>query len=386
MAAAAFYPAYKMSTPKFLRGSELTPENPSDPLYTITRGRYSNCEGTDGVVYRARMMLPGGRCVDVALKVAKFLDEAKLTRFKRECDVYGKLAALNLPFFLPLLAKGAVGKIPFQVFPWGGPDLLSELSTRKFTLEESFKFLFMTALFLKVLHENGWVYTDLKEENLLVKGDSLFPIDLGCARQPEDSNPSPRGTLPSASPEVILRTSPRPAEDLFAAGCVFVSIAFPPSLYPPFQDPTNRLFYLHAAKRLLGDNWVDPKDIEQSPVKADYFEESGELRPVPPFDMESLDTKLARLSSSDPSADLARRLVRQMIAPEKKRISAAALVAEIGLAFTLVPRPLPGGCTATYLGIEFPASSDAATPPRSESTATDSCAAGAGGSPSSEGT
>lgn len=78
---------------------------------------------------------------------------------------------------------------------------------------------------LAVLHDRGLVYSDMKPDNVIHRGDRVVLIDLGGVQRPDDPDRAPVTTKGYAAPEVEDGGGPTVAHDVHTVGRTLAELA-----------------------------------------------------------------------------------------------------------------------------------------------------------------
>ena len=164
---------------------------------------------------------------DVAVAVIKTegLDDAGLTRVKREAQAMGKLG--DHPNIVTIHDIGDDGGQPYIVSQYmGGGDLESVLNKapdRRLAIPETMRIAQQVVLGLAHAHSRGIIHRDLKPGNIWLTEDGTPKIgDFGLAVSLERSRLTMEGmmvgTVAYMAPEQALGRSPDARSDLYSLG------------------------------------------------------------------------------------------------------------------------------------------------------------------------
>lgn len=168
-------------------------------------------------------------------------------RFLREARA---AAQLQHPNILPVLNSGFDAGFAYMVMPYiSGGTLESRISDgHGLTLSQVASYLTQIAGALDFAHDHGVVHRDIKPNNVLVQGDTVFVTDFGIARIC-DSEDGPFTSAPATltvagqvlgtpcymAPEQLNTHSVGPAADIYALGVTLYQLV---TGHVPFDAPT----------------------------------------------------------------------------------------------------------------------------------------------------
>ncbi len=213
---------------------------PDLPSGTILRDRFRILgvlgRGGMGTVYRATDLLKEeahDRDTTIALKVLKpGIVDADITfmALQREARRAQQLAHPNI---VTVFDFDRADKVIFMTMEFmRGRGLECLLEDGKMPMEEVRRITREVAQGLAYAHKQGIVHSDLKPENVFVLDDGRVKIlDFGIARAWQSEHKdfveeAIAGCTPAyASPEVMSRKQPSPADDVYALACVISQMA-----------------------------------------------------------------------------------------------------------------------------------------------------------------
>jgi len=268
---------------------------------------------------------------DVAVAVIKTegLDEAGLSRVKREAQAMGKLG--DHPNIVTIHDIGDDGGQPYIVSQYmGGGDLdgmLNRTPDRRLPISRAIQIAQQVQQGLAHAHERGIIHRDLKPGNIWLTADGTAKIgDFGLAVSLDRSRLTMEGmmvgTVAYMPPEQALGRQPDARSDLYSLGCV------------TYEMVTGRAPF-------LGDDPVAiiSQHINTAPVAPSWH------NPQVPRSLESL---ILRLLAKDPNER-----------PESAAAIPQALQAIVGSASTTAPvaadsdvNPLDRLATGIFVGRE----------------------------------
>lgn len=171
-----------------------------------------------------------------AMSKAYIVEQNLLQHVKREKDIMSKLSC---PSLVNLVGTGQDGNYVYMMMEaiMGG-ELFSYLQARGKLLEEHHARFYAAGviLALQYLHEHGYVYRDLKPENLLIDTTGYIKMtDFGFAKPlaPGEKTYTLCGTPEYLAPEVIMNHGHNMSADWWATGVLVFELL---SGAPPFYD------------------------------------------------------------------------------------------------------------------------------------------------------
>ncbi|MFO1462313.1 MAG: protein kinase [bacterium] len=187
--------------------------------------------GAGGTVYLARdPSLPDAP--PVALKIVAAEAETDLSATRALLHEFRALSALRHRHLAQVYDLGCEGKLWYLSSEYvEGVDILQ--ACRGANLNTIFQLVVQILRALDYLHCKGVLHLDLKPSNILVTDPdacgelSVKLIDFGSAtlrQRGVDTKGEFVGTLPYASPEMILEQTPSPASDLYSLGILLHQI------------------------------------------------------------------------------------------------------------------------------------------------------------------
>ncbi|MDP9180708.1 MAG: protein kinase [Chloroflexota bacterium] len=203
---------------------------------------------------------------DVAVAVIKTdgLDEAGLSRVKREAQAMGKLG--DHPNIVTIHDIGDDGGQPYIVSQYmGGGDLeavLNKAPDRRLSIAETMRISQQVVLGLAHAHSRGIIHRDLKPGNIWLTDDGTPKIgDFGLAVSLDRSRLTMEGmmvgTVAYMAPEQALGRSPDARSDLYSLGCVTYEMV---TGRPPFlgDDPV-AIISQHINTAAVAPSWHNPE-------------------------------------------------------------------------------------------------------------------------------
>ena len=203
---------------------------------------------------------------DVAVAVIKTdgLDEAGLSRVKREAQAMGKLG--DHPNIVTIHDIGDDGGQPYIVSQYmGGGDLeavLNKAPDRRLSIPETMRIAQQVVLGLAHAHSRGIIHRDLKPGNIWLTEDGTPKIgDFGLAVSLDRSRLTMEGmmvgTVAYMAPEQALGRAPDARSDLYSLGCVTYEMV---TGRPPFlgDDPV-AIISQHINTAPVAPSWHNPE-------------------------------------------------------------------------------------------------------------------------------
>ena len=116
-----------------------------------------------------------------------------------------------------------------------GPDLEKD---RNYSIPELIRFYMQVALGLQYLHDNGFIHTDIKPNNIVIHKRRIAKIvDLGISRRCGVPSGRVQGTVQSIAPEQVLKLHLDERTDIYNLGAAFYYV-FRGEFMPPPVVPT----------------------------------------------------------------------------------------------------------------------------------------------------
>jgi class 3 adenylate cyclase len=203
---------------------------------------------------------------DVAVAVIKTdgLDEAGLSRVKREAQAMGKLG--DHPNIVTIHDIGDDGGQPYIVSQYmGGGDLeavLNKAPDRRLSIPETMRIAQQVVLGLAHAHSRGIIHRDLKPGNIWLTEDGTPKIgDFGLAVSLDRSRLTMEGmmvgTVAYMAPEQALGRAPDARSDIYSLGCVTYEMV---TGRPPFlgDDPV-AIISQHINTAAVAPSWHNPE-------------------------------------------------------------------------------------------------------------------------------
>lgn len=198
--------------------------------------------GMVGLVLRARHTESGKVCAIKSMPKTQIIENGEeehvmaerkaLEELKHAPFVCNYYTAFQDPWALYLVVEDCVGDM-FDLFNRSGLPGIGQIKV----------YTAQVLLGLEYIHNAGYVYRDMKPENLLLRSDGSITIgDFGFARKLEKGQRAYTicGTPDYLAPELILHQGCTRAADIWAFGVlVFEMIAG----FPPFRDRQRRELY-----------------------------------------------------------------------------------------------------------------------------------------------
>ncbi len=203
---------------------------------------------------------------DVAVAVIKTdgLDEAGLSRVKREAQAMGRLG--DHPNIVTVFDIGDDGGQPYIVSQYmAGGDLdglLNKMPDRRLPVQEAVRIAQQVQQGLAHAHERGIIHRDLKPGNIWLTEDGTAKIgDFGLAVALDRSRLTMEGmmvgTVAYMPPEQALGRQPDARSDLYSLGCVTYEMV---TGRPPFlgDDPV-AIISQHINTAPVAPSWHNPE-------------------------------------------------------------------------------------------------------------------------------
>src|SRR5438093_166015 len=203
---------------------------------------------------------------DVAVAVIKTdgLDEAGLSRVKREAQAMGRLG--DHPNIVTVFDIGDDGVQPYIVSQYmGGGDLdgmLSKAPNRRLPILDAMQIAWQVVQGLAHAHGRGIIHRDLKPGNIWLSEDGVPKIgDFGLAVSLDRSRLTMEGmmvgTVAYMAPEQALGRQPDARSDLYSLGCVTYEMV---TGRPPFlgDDPV-AIISQHINTAAVAPSWHNPE-------------------------------------------------------------------------------------------------------------------------------
>jgi predicted Ser/Thr protein kinase len=156
------------------------------------------------------------------------LDPARKAALLKEAELLGKLSSPCFPRLIDLIPDGPTLVLERK----SGLTADKSPASDRATVDG---WLMQLLQGLCELEELGYMHGDISPGNVLLSGSRAVLIDLGLARSLTDSAPERSGTLSTMAPEVIERSTPTAASDIFSLAvlaCRMLSGSFPFSSNP----------------------------------------------------------------------------------------------------------------------------------------------------------
>ncbi|MEO8457000.1 MAG: protein kinase, partial [Chloroflexota bacterium] len=203
---------------------------------------------------------------DVAVAVIKTegLDEAGLSRVKREAQAMGRLG--DHPNIVTVFDIGDDNGQPYIVSQYmGGGDLdglLNRTPDRRLPIQDAIRIAQQVQMGLAHAHERGIIHRDLKPGNIWLTDDSVAKLgDFGLAVALDRSRLTMEGmmvgTVAYMPPEQALGRQPDARSDLYSLGCVTYEMV---TGRPPFlgDDPV-AIISQHINTAPVAPSWHNPE-------------------------------------------------------------------------------------------------------------------------------
>jgi serine/threonine protein kinase len=235
--------------------SELKPRAPS-PLDAYVFAKQLGV-GLTGSVYKAWRRVPDGsvgsdpksapaRYVPVAVKVmdkVKILDINETAHVVQESKIMRSVS--RHPFIVSMIESFQTESAMFIAMEYAAAkDLFHMIHEHgALRLSQCRAFVVQTVLALDHVHAKGFVYRDLKPENLLVREDGYLRLtDFGFAKalRPGERAYTVCGTPDYLAPETLRQQGCTRAADFWAVGVLLFEML---TGYPPFHGQTHSELY-----------------------------------------------------------------------------------------------------------------------------------------------
>jgi class 3 adenylate cyclase len=203
---------------------------------------------------------------DVAVAVIKTegLDDAGLSRVKREAQAMGRLG--DHPNIVTVFDIGDDGGQPYIVSQYmGGGDLdamLNKAPDRRLPIPEAMRLAIQVQQGLAHAHERGIIHRDLKPGNIWLTADGTAKIgDFGLAVSLDRSRLTMEGmmvgTVAYMAPEQALGRQPDARSDLYSLGCVTYEMVT--GRAPFLGDDPVAIISQHINTAPVAPSWHNPQ-------------------------------------------------------------------------------------------------------------------------------
>jgi predicted ATPase/class 3 adenylate cyclase len=203
---------------------------------------------------------------DVAVAVIKTdgLDEAGLSRVKREAQAMGRLG--DHPNIVTVFDIGDDGGQPYIVSQYmGGGDLdgmLNRTPDRRLPIQEAIQIAQQVQQGLAHAHERGIIHRDLKPGNIWLTDDGTAKLgDFGLAVSLDRSRLTMEGmmvgTVAYMAPEQALGRQPDARSDLYSLGCVTYEMVT--GRAPFLGDDPVAIISQHINTAPVAPSWHNPQ-------------------------------------------------------------------------------------------------------------------------------
>jgi class 3 adenylate cyclase/tetratricopeptide (TPR) repeat protein len=203
---------------------------------------------------------------DVAVAVIKTegLDEAGMSRVKREAQAMGRLG--DHPNIVTVFDIGDDGGQPYIVSQYmGGGDLdamLNKAPDRRLPIPEAMRLAIQVQQGLAHAHERGIIHRDLKPGNIWLTEDGTAKIgDFGLAVSLDRSRLTMEGmmvgTVAYMAPEQALGRQPDARSDLYSLGCVTYEMVT--GRAPFLGDDPVAIISQHINTAPVAPSWHNPQ-------------------------------------------------------------------------------------------------------------------------------
>jgi hypothetical protein len=203
---------------------------------------------------------------DIAVAVIKTegLDDAGLSRVKREAQAMGKLG--DHPHIVTIHDIGDDGGQPYIVSQYmGGGDLdgmLNKAPDRRLPIQEAIRIAQQVQQGLAHAHERGIIHRDLKPGNIWLTKDGTAKIgDFGLAVSLDRSRLTMEGmmvvTVAYMAPEQALGRQPDARSDLYSLGCVTYEMVT--GRAPFLGDDPVAIISQHINTAPVAPSWHNPQ-------------------------------------------------------------------------------------------------------------------------------
>jgi class 3 adenylate cyclase len=203
---------------------------------------------------------------DVAVAVIKTdgLDDAGLSRVKREAQAMGRLG--DHPNIVTVFDIGDDGGQPYIVSQYmGGGDLdgmLNRATDRRLSIPEAMRIAIQVQQGLAHAHERGIIHRDLKPGNIWLTEDGTAKIgDFGLAVSLDRSRLTMEGmmvgTVAYMPPEQALGRQPDARSDLYSLGCVTYEMVT--GRAPFLGDDPVAIISQHINTAPVAPSWHNPE-------------------------------------------------------------------------------------------------------------------------------
>lgn len=266
-----------------------------------------------GIVYRATDRLTGQTVAlkQIGLAPANLVfntmqwEEDRTLALAHEFQV---LASLRHPHIVSVQDYGFSEQGPFFTMSLlEGAEPISRACRNRSTAER-LALLQQMLHALHYLHQRGILHRDLKPDNVLVVGDSVYVLDFGLAIAESSPNAQPVGTLAYMSPEILMNKPPSHTSDLYAAGVIAYECLvgrFPYRLGPLTTDLIHDILYAAPKLEAIADSDLAAlvgallaKDPAQRPPHAyRVLERLAALQDAPPLDNPALRESLIQAAT-----------------------------------------------------------------------------------------
>jgi eukaryotic-like serine/threonine-protein kinase len=241
---------------------------PSPALPASFAGRRYLVKGFLGEGGRKRVYLAHDEKLDrdVAVAVIKTdgLDDAGLSRVKREAQAMGRLG--DHPHIVTIHDIGDDGGQPYIVSQYmGGGDLdgmLNRTPDRRLPIQEAVRIARQVQEGLAHAHERGIIHRDLKPGNIWLTDDGTAKIgDFGLAVSLDRSRLTMEGmmvgTVSYMAPEQALGRQPDARSDLYSLGCVTYEMVT--GRAPFLGDDPVAIISQHINTAPVAPSWHNPQ-------------------------------------------------------------------------------------------------------------------------------
>lgn len=219
-------------------------------------------EGGMGVVYRATDRLTGQPVALKQLEVptTNLIFNSRMWTSDTQIALaheFQVLASLRHPHIVSVLDYGFSNEGPFFTMTLLEGAQTVSAACRERSLTECLDLLQQMFHALHYLHQRGILHRDLKPDNVLVVGDTLYVLDFGLAIADPDPKAQPVGTLAYMAPEILQNQPPSHASDLYAAGIIAFECLtgrFPYRLGPLVTDLINDILYTEPRTHTIPDS------------------------------------------------------------------------------------------------------------------------------------
>eukprot|EP00898_Chlorokybus_atmophyticus_P005548 jgi/Chlat1/5995/Chrsp4S06191 len=266
-------------------------------------------QGFTGSVYICKLRNTDKTCV---LKVMKKAEVIRMGEVEHILSERRALSQLSHPFLVEMLGSFQdLDSLYIAMEHVGGGELFEYMAKKERLSVSAARFYACEVLLaLEYIHSAGYVYRDLKPENVLISDTGhVKVVDMGFAKKIDDNTRCYTfcGTPDYLCPEVLQNTGHGKPVDFWAFGVLlfemlagyapftdsklmvtyqnilFVKLAFPPGFDPAAQDLIAKLLVVDTTRR-LGCMAGGVEDIKRHPFFADVnWQAVADRQLFPPY-------------------------------------------------------------------------------------------------------